>query len=656
MNYFSLLQISPFPISFTDRLFIVLIVLLALVLSIQIIFLLRANYLHKAKRCNSSKTDPLGLDLQIITYIVELLSNAKDNNSSLHTILDVLGHYYSLNYICILETLPSSNAGHITSEWYSDSSAPWDSRLLFSELDMSNISQHNKKHHSYFKANSLEEIRPLSETMYNMAKLHKITGLLECELKDAGTSNHYLIFSYKTIDRKWKQHEIDTLLLLTRILNIHLSNIYAQKKAKLLENTDTLTGCNNLITFTEEAHKILLANTKDTFILFYSDINKFKLFNEQYGYSEGDRIIIEFTNALRSIIEEEETFGRITCDKFVALFNYNDPKYFLGKIKALNDYMNTIMSPKNTPYRISIIIGLSIVDPSLSIPLNIDCANMARKSITNRHKSRYAFFNEAMKQELINQNEIEEQMELALENKEFHVYYQPKFNLQTNQFAGAEALVRWHHGTKGIIPPDKFIPIFEENQFILKLDFFVFETVCKHLHKLLDLGKEVKPVSVNFSRLHLNNKDMVDKLKHIIEQYDVPSDYLEIELTETAFQLDNNNMFTTLIQLHNMGLKISMDDFGSGLSSLNLLRTLPCDILKLDKDFFQQGASTEREQIVIKMIVQMAKGLNMVIISEGVETEEQAEFLKSIQCDLAQGYLYSKPIIEAEYEAHYYKV
>lgn len=605
---------------------------------------------------NTQKYDYSLIDSQIIANIVEILSDARNLESSINMILGVLGTFYNLNYIGILETNEVTKEGHINYEWRVDCSTKWNSNITFNSDIMEMLERHNNENLNYFSTSNIDDLAPIIPTIHSLAKEFGITGILECGMYEHNLTGSYVAFCFNTPGRKWEQNEIDTLQLISKILSGYVASLESQRKTAWLQRTDPLTECNNLTTFNEEALNLILEHPETDYILFYSDIDKFKLINENYGYAEGNHILIEFANKMRRITEEDETFARISGDKFVGLFKFNQPKHFLGKIKMLNDYMNTIPTPDNSTYHISIIIGLAHINPKLPIAMNIDCANMARKSIQNRHKSRYVFFTELMKKALLNRHDIESQMELALQNNDFKVYYQPKFDLKTNKIAGSEALVRWAHPEKGLITPNNFIPIFEENQFILKLDFYVFEQVCIHIRKMMDLGKTIYPVSINFSRLHLSSKDMLDKLQSLITKYQVPPSYLEIELTESALQMDNNTMLTILIKLHKMGFKISMDDFGSGLSSLNLLRTLPCDILKLDKEFFQQGSSTKRERIVITMIVKMARELHMTIVSEGVETEEQAEFLRSINCDLAQGYLFSKPVPSAEYEETYYNV
>lgn len=622
---------------------------------------------HKRTNCKNNtqpsegkehrNTDHYSLvDSNVIAQTVELLSESKDLDSSLQMILGVIGSYYQLSYVGIIESEEQTNQGLISHEWRWDPTIPWNSNLVIPETDMAAFASYNQNHNTHFATNDLSVLRQFSEPLSVFLSQYHVTGFFECGILNKNTSSSFIVCSFTTPDRVWAQHEIDTLLLLTKIISGYLQQVQIHKQAQWMKKVDPLTGCNNLTTFSEDSRRIVLTNPSNRYVIFYSDIDKFKLINENHGYSEGDRILIEFTNAMRSILEPEETFGRIGADKFVGLFHFDHPKQFLAKIKALNEYMNAIVSPNQSTYRISIIIGLCPLDHSNQLSLTIDQANIARKSITNRHKSRYAFFSELMRKQLLEQHEIEGLMEDSLEREDFKVYYQPKFDLTTGKISGAEALVRWNHPEKGMIYPNDFIPIFEENHFILKLDFYVFEQVCKHIQKLMQLGKEIYPVSVNFSRVHLDHPRMIEKLQMILDQYQVPPHYLEIELTESALQNNDTNMYSILIKLHRMGFRISMDDFGSGLSSLNLLRSLPCDIIKLDKDFFQQGTSTKRERIVIQMIVKMAKELHMTIVSEGVETEEQAEFLRSIQCDIAQGYLYARPMPEPDYEKQYYEL
>lgn len=420
-----------------------------------------------------------------------------------------------------------------------------------------------------------------------------------------------------------------------------------------MKQRDTLTSAYNLFTFSEIAGKIVLENPDQRFIVVYTDLNNFKFINETYGYSQGDRVLIEFAKILSKTTGINEAFGRVTADRFVCLFKYENKRKILERLKLLNRNLNRIKKTDTDNFKLSIRFGLCLIKNSDNMSTNIDRANLARKGIRNHHKSTCAFYNESMKSSLVRQKEIEDVMEDALKSNEFLIYYQPKFNLETDTICGAEALVRWEKTGEGLLPPGEFIPIFEENRFIISLDFFVFEEVCKHINRLLAEQKKVVPISINFSRIHLITASSVPRIKEIIEEYQVPPQLLEVELTESALVENDHSLLSFVDELHSLGLKLSMDDFGSGLSSLNLLRTIPFDVIKLDKDFFQEGTSTDRERVVITNVVKMVKELNMSIISEGVETEEQAHFLRDIKCSMAQGYLFAKPMPSDEFERRY---
>lgn len=254
----------------------------------------------------------------------------------------------------------------------------------------------------------------------------------------------------------------------------------------------------------------------------------------------------------------------------------------------------------------------------------------------------------------LKEKNIEDNMEHALENNEFIVYFQPKVELKTNKIAGAEALVRWQNSKKELIPPNEFIPIFEKNGFITKLDIYVFEEVCKTIRKWLNEGINPIPVSVNLSRMHLQNPNFLKKYKEIQEKYEVPADLLEIELTETLVFENFEQLKKVIDDIHQMGFSCSIDDFGSGYSSLNLLKEIPVDILKLDRIFFSKK-NDKRGNSVIESIISLAKKLNMTTISEGVETISQVEFLRKADCDLVQGYVYSKPLAKDDFEITFLK-
>nr|MCR5774021.1 EAL domain-containing protein [Lachnospiraceae bacterium] len=248
------------------------------------------------------------------------------------------------------------------------------------------------------------------------------------------------------------------------------------------------------------------------------------------------------------------------------------------------------------------------------------------------------------------QAELESEMEIALERHEFVMFLQPKVSLDSNAICGAEALVRWMHPLKGIRMPGDFLPLFESNGFIKRIDEFMWEETAKYLARLSELGYSI-PVSVNVSRLHIGNTDLVTELSGLVKKYSIDPSKLELEITETLFTEDTGSLYSIMQELKNVGFTIEMDDFGSGYSSLNMLKDAPVDVIKIDRFFLDEVIDTKRGKIIVANSIKMSKELGMRTIAEGVETKEQAEFLRNSGCDIAQGYFYSKPIPTEEFEA-----
>lgn len=257
------------------------------------------------------------------------------------------------------------------------------------------------------------------------------------------------------------------------------------------------------------------------------------------------------------------------------------------------------------------------------------------------------FYNDDIRNQIVNENEMHE----ALENKDFKVFLQPKFDFKTEKIVGAEALIQWHHPRKGIIQPNAFIPLFEKNGFVTKIDMYVFEEMCKKQKEWEVEGRKQLIISVNMSRLHLNNPAYVTTLKSISEKYDIRPEIMELELTESTFSGNMELVFDVTRRLHNIGFRLSIDDFGSAYSSFNMLKDIFIDVVKIDREFFNETASIIRGKTIVKSIVMMAKDLEIETVAEGVETKEQVKILREIGCDLAQGFYYAKPMPISDFVA-----
>ncbi len=409
---------------------------------------------------------------------------------------------------------------------------------------------------------------------------------------------------------------------------------------------DKLTHCKNG-NYLLDKGKWILARGKYTTVVSL-DIKKMKQINNSYGMPKGDHILLFVANELKHNTPKGTTVIRNTTDHFVLLLplRHWEPQEIRALVEqilwAMRDYQRGDVSTK-----LHFAAGICQLDKSLSLSENFDQADIARKKAKEIGQT-VLFFNESLSQQMKIEREIEAHMEKALENQEFQVYYQPKYNMQTKTIVGAEALVRWDSPELGFLAPNAFIPIFEKNGFIVHLDFYVLEHICTTMQDLAQQGVPLLPVSVNQSRIHINDPQYLDKLREILAHYTLPVHSIELELTESIF-MENESIIDILQQVRAMGLRLSLDDFGSGYSSLNLLREIPIDVLKIDRVFLTELQLSQKTKAILVHMIKMTKDLGITPLCEGVETQEQAIMLQEMGCVLGQGYLFAKPMKEEEF-------
>lgn len=433
-----------------------------------------------------------------------------------------------------------------------------------------------------------------------------------------------------------------------------LSNAKLIEQLKKLAYYDSLSGIKNKEKFRKDSMYILKNYYQDDFCLVQLDVNKFKYINEMFGYAEGNEILMHIAHVLNNNMSKYEICARMDNDHFILLISCSTEDELLDRLSKINNEICNLSTINSSKYKIVISSGIYKItkkDDIQKIDLLIDRANIAAKTKKDKYEHSYSFFNEETRNRLYKEKRFEDNMNKALEKGEFIVYYQPKYSLNDgNEIEGAEALIRWNSPEMGFISPIDFIPLFEKNGFIVNIDMFVFEEVCKTLNKWINKGYTPVPISVNMSRVHLYRNNFIENITDLINKYDISPEFIELELTESIV-FDNLNILINIMKkIKEIGFLISMDDFGSGYSSLNLLKDLPFDVLKLDRVFLIETTDTKRGKIIISKIVEMAKAINIKVICEGVETYEQVEFLKEIGCDKAQGYLFAKPMVLDEFE------
>ncbi|MFI3231366.1 MAG: bifunctional diguanylate cyclase/phosphodiesterase [bacterium] len=389
------------------------------------------------------------------------------------------------------------------------------------------------------------------------------------------------------------------------------------------------------------------------------DIDKFKYVNSVFGYEVGDEVLKRVATVVRDFIDKEENFCRMNEDKFSIFLKYENEVQLHLKVRELAEKFENMRDCHFSEAKITIIGGVTIVNKQMTLNSLLDQATIARKSGKGSHKNKFSFYNPTMDVNIRKEIQIEERVPHAMANGEFQPFLQPKFDLETKKICGAEALVRWITPT-GMIYPDEFIPLFERNGFIVTLDFIIYEKVMIYIRECLDKNLPVYPISVNVSRNHIKDKHFMDKFMHLIRKYNIPCEFLELEVTESVFVEDKVQLKHFIDSIKSESLKVSIDDFGTAYSSLQILTDINVDILKIDKGFLDNinTNTTEehvvtKDEILIKNIINLAKELEFKVICEGVETNEQIELLKNIGCELGQGYVFAKPMPLSEYEDKY---
>lgn len=430
-----------------------------------------------------------------------------------------------------------------------------------------------------------------------------------------------------------------------------MKGLSSDKDLQYVREHDLLTGFYNREKMFDKTRRMIDGHREIKFVFLRIDIDRFRIYNSVFGETEGDKLIKFLAAQVKKMSESFElcTYGRMTGDTFCICEPYNYEKLHV-QVQEVKDGLSAIQSD----YLLEPTVGAYVVEePDLSVEEMYIRAFIGSKKCKNKFASYLGFYDTDEGARETEEAAIINSMLEAMEEEQFVVYFQPKFDIITEQDIGAEALVRWKHPNVGMMLPKTFIPIFERNGFISRLDYYVWERVCRLIRKWNADRAAIKPITVNISRISLYNLNLADILLDLIEKYKVPISLLNLEITESAYVCDPKLMQTAVRRLRDAGFVMLMDDFGSGYSSLNMLKDIDVDVLKIDMRFLTGGGSPEKERIILTSVIQMANNLGMPVIIEGVETQEQKGFLYKIGCNYVQGYYYAKPMPQEEYERKY---
>ena len=432
-------------------------------------------------------------------------------------------------------------------------------------------------------------------------------------------------------------------------MNRRYRKLRIEKRNRLLELAyiDPITGLGNYNAYLERTKEKLEMNGKKTVIIL--DIDKFKTFNKKYGHMKGNELLKRVGEEIKHAIRKTDIVCRLANDVFgIFLVGEVDVENITGR---LNNKISRI-NMGDIWYNLRISMGVYICDKDeKDVQSIIDKAIMAHDSIKGKYHVPYGIFTEEFEQKVIRESEIENMMEEAIKNKEFEVYYQPQISTKTEKMEGAEALVRWKKG-ENMISPGEFIPIFEKNYFIIKLDEYVYERVCENIQEIKKEFKDIPKISVNISKESLLDNKFLEKYEKIMKKYNIIPKEIELEITERTTVNNDIDIRNMLNEIKEKGFSIAIDDFGTGYSSLNMLEMMPIDTLKIDKSFIDRINIKEEKTNFIEIIMFITKKLNLKTVAEGVETIEQVNYLKRWNCDLIQGYVYQKPLRFEEFKKY----
>lgn len=492
------------------------------------------------------------------------------------------------------------------------------------------------------KVGDPEDIQLIADVVETMAN-SKYASEQQLHMKMKARNGELHWIEMRFIPQIMGENETPKKIIIT--INDVNETIQSRKEINYMKEYDGLTGIYNHQTFVTRASELITHRSDTEYLIIRFDVERMKVINETFGHEEGNRLLKYIAAMIQNRVIGNGICGRLEADTFVVCIPNTEnagPEF----VSFCDDCVSTF----SLPFKIRLCYGIfEVTDRSIPVDLMLNHASFAHKSVKGNYQMHYAFYDDGQREKLLEEQEFLSEMKSGLEKREFKVYIQPKCDMSDNRIIGGEALVRWDHPEKGLIPPGKFIPVFEKHNLILSLDEYMWEETCKYLRSWLDAGLPAYPVSVNISRNNLYNPDLVKIIVGLVEKYNIPRDLLELEITESTYMSNAELLIDVTKQLQAEGFKVLMDDFGSGYSSLNMLKDIPVDVLKIDLRFLYNVNESVRAAIILSSVVKMARTLSLPVVAEGVETKDQVDFLLSTGCRTAQGFFYHKPMPAEEY-------
>lgn len=592
------------------------------------------------------------VDEGLANTVSQTLNRTNNLPNTLPVVLQMLGRHMGLDKVSVIEVDEQESSFFCAYQWVLPAVSGELNEFLLYAQDTARLMM-NEYHDRSMLLSADVSKEDISKLYLSNMAAKGVVSFVHYATYSNGLLTYLFQFESYTKPRQWSDKEIAIVREVSNIISLHLLRERVRMQANELvsqrTNYDTLTKLPTLAKFKADAQALVERNPNLSYAVVYSDFKGFKYINDALGYTIGDHVLCDYANLLKKNRLKSELICRVASDIFISLIEAESESDLRKKVDDPHKQFCDIVFEKYCGLTVLIHSGVYFLHTDDMISAAIDNANIARKIAKNSLMDHCSVFDEAMQR----QSQLESILFGSLENvlgghKEFVLYYQPKICLHTRKTVGLEALIRWKREDGTIIPPDQFIPFFEATGMVARLDYYVLESACHMLRRWIDAGRAPLPISTNLSRKDFHHPGAVDTLLDIVDSYNIPHKLIEFEVTESVFMESTEMLGRFLSNLIGLGFSISIDDFGSGYSSLNILSQVPANILKLDKAFLDSSNESEKSKYIIRQIVMMAKSVGLNVICEGVEREDQAAFCIDIGIDLAQGFLFAHPMPEEE--------
>lgn len=593
---------------------------------------------------------------EITEFALELLEGSKDIKSAIQMLLANVGKRFSLTGVAIREE-DSNNRVQTSYVWRDEKKISSEMSILYSQNDWRQVKK-KLQSQQVIDLPDIEE-EPEENILRKLYQPEGIRALLLCAISGAGEIFGSISFVDVLQGRQWSEEERHSLTVISKIIGNYLARERAyykiEQKVNLMKSYDEVTGLLKYEKFKEVAQEILTTSQgRVKYAIISIDIAHFKYFNEEYGFRNGDEVLADFANLTVKHNTRAAAACRDYADNFIVMVTVSSKETLLHNIETYNRTFVLNQKEKFLDSNLEMCCGVYIVeDAKTDIIQAMDNANIARKLLKEKGTSGVLVFEAKMKVDRLRDIALLHMVEEAIEDGEFTVYLQPKFSLLTGELVGAEALARWNKPSGLLALPSEFIPTLEKSGKIVELDFFVYDAVLRQLRRWQQKNYPVVPISVNLSRHHIKNPQLVQHLVKEIQQFEIERSLIEIEITESAFVDDQAALLRVMQEIKEQGFRISIDDFGKGYSSLSMLTELPADIVKIDKDFLKNSSAVSTKGI-LNNVIRLIQDNQMKAVCEGIETKEQAQFLSNVGCDIGQGFYFAKPMSMKDFEARYF--